>query len=79
MTSYNDVNYDGSAGQGGPSPVFPVAGTAYGDAMAQWLADNALDTAWYYPTDILGSDNWMDQFDPRNDINSEFMFSVLDF
>ncbi len=48
----------------------------YGDALAQWLASNefGVDTIYYNPGNILGSDNWMDQFDPRADLPGHDVF-----
>ena len=77
MQSYNDV----VSGADGINQLIPQAGTMYGDGLAQWLTSNefGVDTIWYNPGNILGSDNWMDQFDPRGDIGSEvFMHGIAD-
>jgi len=71
LNSYNDVNYDGVGNQSDPSPVKAIAGTTYGDALAQFQAENGFETISFDPDGILGALNWMDQFDPREDIGSE--------
>lgn len=72
LNSYNDV----VTGADGINVVIPQAGTMYGDALAQWLASNefGVDTIYYNPGNILGSDNWMDQFDPRADLPNHDVF-----
>lgn len=78
MSSYNDVNYLEAGYEDLPTQVIPIAGTTLADSLAMWLTANSLDTLWYYPTDILGADNWSDQFDPRSDLtNAEtFLHSI---
>ena len=79
MNSYNDVNFDGAAGQGEGSIVMPIAGTMYGDSLATWVSENSIDTLLFSPPDILGANNWMDQFDPREDIGSEVFMHGFSF
>ncbi len=71
--SYNDVNYDTANGIGNNSPslVRAIENTDLGDPLFTWVTENDIDTLLYDPPEILGSGNWMDQFDPRDDINSE--------
>ncbi len=81
MSSYNDVVGYVSGGDKHliARQVKPIAGTTYGDPLVQFMTDKGLDTLWNDPNGILGSQNWMDQFDARTDIGTEmFMNSIAE-
>jgi hypothetical protein len=78
--SYNDVNYDTTKenSQQYPSLVKAVPG-AYSNSLVSWVTENNVDSLLYDPYEILGSSNWMDQFNPREDINSEVWMTGLSY
>ena len=79
MSSYNDVVGYVSGGDKHliARQVKPIAGTTYGDPLVQFMTANNLDTLWNDPNGILGSQNWMDQFDARTDIGAEVFMNGI--
>ncbi len=77
LNSYNDVSYAASGDQDKPSVFAAQAGSELGDSLATFMSTAVPDTLLYDPQGILGdanAANWLDQFDPRDDIsNSVFM------
>ncbi len=61
--SYNDVSYDGTAGQGLPSKFTVIAGTTLGDSLHARFNANPTDSLQYDPVYEIGVDNWHDGFD----------------
>ena len=81
MESFNDVNYDTTKenSQLEPSLVKSVPGAYYSNRLATWVSENNVESLLYDPYEILGSSNWMDQFAPREDINSEVFMTGFSY
>jgi len=75
MHSYNDVSYDGSAGQGLPSKIEAVQGSMLGGALYDlFQANGPTDTLAYDPVFENGNiNNWVDAFDPVDAANADMM------
>jgi hypothetical protein len=66
--SYNDVSYDGTAGQELVSEFFAVEGSALGGALyTAFQANGPTDTLAYDPNFEIGVADWHDAFDVTED------------
>lgn len=65
--SYNDVSYDGEAGQGLPSLVLDQAGSDLGDSLSILFTSQETDSLQYDPVfENGGIYNWVDGFDVQS-------------